>query len=413
MSRNNSRSLNMPLQIRRGTNAQRQAMTQALAQGELLYVTDDQRLYIGNGSTLGGVQITGYTDEDAQDAAAQLFTNGAPHTGITFAYNDAGAGITAVVDLLNNTGTIGGVFKGNVVAEDSTLLIDAASGQIVGPVFGNVTGNLTGNVTGNADTATVATSVAITATNSTAASHFITFVDTATGNENLRTDTALTYNPSTDTLTSGTFSGNVVGNTFGVHTGDVIGSVFADNSSLMVDAVSNTITASTVFTSTIDAGNDGLDFLTNSPDAVRIVGIEDPGINQIPSITLESSRGVVINPVNTVAGDLIGVFKVQGYHTGAYRYASGVITQWSASADFTQTFPRSNLLISLGNNSATQTVTASLSGDGIFVAGALQTGVYVTTPSDTRPTPAKGMIIFNDTAGVFQGYNGAAWVNLN
>ena len=114
----------MPLQIRRGTNAQRQAMTQALAQGELLYVTDDQRLYVGNGSTLGGVQITGYTDEDAQDAAAQLFVNGAPHTGITFSYNDAGASITAVVDLLNNTGTIGGVFKGNIVAEDSTLLID-------------------------------------------------------------------------------------------------------------------------------------------------------------------------------------------------------------------------------------------------------------------------------------------------
>ena len=367
MSRNNSRSLNMPLQIRRGTNAQRQAMTQALAQGELLYVTDDQRLYIGNGSTLGGVQITGYTNEDAQDAAAQLFTNGAPHTGITFSYNDAGAGITAVVDLLNYQGTIGAAaFKGTFVGDDSTILVDGVTGTLKGSLIGSVTGNVTGNVVGN-----------------------------ITGN------------------VTGNVVGNITGNTAGVHTGDVIGSVFADNSSLMVDAVSNTITASTVFTSTIDAGNDGLDFLTNSPDAVRIVGIEDPAINQIPSITLESSRGVVTNPVNTVAGDLIGVFRVQGYHTGAYRYASGVVTQWSASADFTQTFPRSNLLISLGNNSGTQTVTASLSGDGIFVAGALQTGVYVTTPSDTRPTPAKGMIIFNDTAGVFQGYNGAAWVNLN
>ena len=62
----------MPLQIRRGTNTQRTAMTQPLAQGELLYVTDDQRLYIGNGSTLGGVQITGYTNEDAQGAVAQV-----------------------------------------------------------------------------------------------------------------------------------------------------------------------------------------------------------------------------------------------------------------------------------------------------------------------------------------------------
>ena len=52
----------MPLQIRRGTDAERLAMTQPLAQGELLFVSTPgaERLYIGNGSTLGGVQITGY-----------------------------------------------------------------------------------------------------------------------------------------------------------------------------------------------------------------------------------------------------------------------------------------------------------------------------------------------------------------
>jgi hypothetical protein len=81
-------------------------MTQALAQGELLYVTDEQKLYVGNGSTLGGIQITGYTDENAQDAAAGLFANGT-HSGITFAYNDAGASISAELDLTTNTGTIG------------------------------------------------------------------------------------------------------------------------------------------------------------------------------------------------------------------------------------------------------------------------------------------------------------------
>ena len=54
----------MPLQIRRGTDAERLAMTQPLAQGELLFVSTPgaERLYIGNGSTLGGIQITGYTN---------------------------------------------------------------------------------------------------------------------------------------------------------------------------------------------------------------------------------------------------------------------------------------------------------------------------------------------------------------
>lgn len=185
----------MPLQIRRGTNAQRQAMTQALAQGELLYVTDDQRLYIGNGSTLGGVQITGYTDEDAQDAAAQLFVNGAPHTGITFSYNDAGAGITAVVDLLNYQGTIGAAaFKGTFVGDDSTILVDGVTGVLRGSLIGSVTGNVTGNVVGN-----------------------------VTGN------------------VVGNVTGDVVGNTTGYHTGDVKGSVVGDDSTILIDGIGSTI----------------------------------------------------------------------------------------------------------------------------------------------------------------------------
>ena len=53
----------------------------------------------------------------------------------------------------------------------------------------------------------VAQTVALTATNGTNATHYLTFVDSATGNEVVRTDTALSYNPSTNTLSAGTFSG--------------------------------------------------------------------------------------------------------------------------------------------------------------------------------------------------------------
>ena len=141
----------MPLQIRRGTDAERLAMTQPLAQGELLFVSTPgaERLYIGNGSTLGGIQITGYTNADAKDAAAAAFTGGT-HSGITFTYNTTTDLISANVDLSNYQGILrADAFKGSVFADDSTLLVDAVSGTIVGPVVGNVTGNLTGNVTGN------------------------------------------------------------------------------------------------------------------------------------------------------------------------------------------------------------------------------------------------------------------------
>ena len=167
----------MPLQIRRGTDAERLAMTQPLAQGELLFVSTpgSERLYIGNGSTLGGVQITGYTNADAKDAAAASFTGGT-HSGITFTYNTVTDLISANVDLSNYQGTLrADAFKGSVFAEDSSLLVDAVAGIVPAAVV------------------------------------------------------------------SGTFSGDVVGNTTGYHTGDVKGSVFADDSTLLVDAVSGTI----------------------------------------------------------------------------------------------------------------------------------------------------------------------------
>ncbi len=54
----------------------------------------------------------------------------------------------------------------------------------------------------------------------------------------------------------------------------------------------------------------------------------------------------------------------------------------------------------------------SFNNDGSFTAPVIQTGVYTDTP-ETRPTGVKGMIIFNDTTGKFQGFNGSTWVDLN
>ena len=47
----------MPLQFRRGTDAQRTAATPAA--GEPVWVTDTQKLYVGDGSTAGGIEIAG------------------------------------------------------------------------------------------------------------------------------------------------------------------------------------------------------------------------------------------------------------------------------------------------------------------------------------------------------------------
>ena len=129
----------MPLQIRRGTTAQRLAITPLI--GELVYDTTTGQLFVGNGSTLGGATTTGISTEDAQDAAASLFTTGS-HSGITFAYNDAAGRIDATVTVAA-TGPFDGDLTGSVFSDGSTLLVDGTGGRLVGPL---ATSGLAGNL---------------------------------------------------------------------------------------------------------------------------------------------------------------------------------------------------------------------------------------------------------------------------
>ena len=108
------------------------------------------------------------------------------------------AGNTEVQDL-----DIGGVATG-----DGSALTDLNGSQIttgtvaaarVATLNQNTTGS-SGSCTGNAATATVATSVTVTANNSTDETIFPVFVDGATGTQGLETDTGFTYNPSSGTL---------------------------------------------------------------------------------------------------------------------------------------------------------------------------------------------------------------------
>lgn len=50
----------MPLQVRRGTNAQRTAVTPVA--GEPVFTTDTKQLYVGDGTTVGGVSVGGVSD---------------------------------------------------------------------------------------------------------------------------------------------------------------------------------------------------------------------------------------------------------------------------------------------------------------------------------------------------------------
>ena len=394
----------MPLQIRRGTNAERLAMTQPLAEGELLYVvTPEERLYIGNGTTLGGVQITGYTDGDAKDAAAEIFTDGA-HNGITFSYNTATNVITANVNLSDYAGTIrADAFKGSLFADDgSTIasqpLVDAISGTFNGNLVGNVTGNVIGNVTGN-----------------------------VTGN--------LTGNV-TGNLT-GNITGDLTGNTVGFHTGDTKGSVFAADSGVVVDSIDR------IFYGAVDAGDtvlaDGaltgtdfslgtistpLNLSMNLPGNLQIRQVTDPANGRF--ISLSQGRGTLTAPAAVQAGDELGGLVIRAYTSSLIE---GIAGAFGFVVDSTATiaggnFVKSKAIISAASDTSADIVdslvvdSAGVATSNAFVASKfMQLPVYAddTARLAAIPTPAKGMMVFmtSGTAPTVSNkpviHNGTAW----
>lgn len=122
----------MPLQLRRGTTAERLSIVPL--PGEPILDTDLNTIFIGNGTTAGGVSaLTGVTSEEAMDIIGQMFLNG-QHEGLTFSYGaeqDAAGRIDAKIDLSNYDGEVSAsAFRGSLFANDSQLLIDADTGSI-------------------------------------------------------------------------------------------------------------------------------------------------------------------------------------------------------------------------------------------------------------------------------------------
>ena len=385
----------MPLQIRRGTEAERLAMVPKLANGELLWITDAKKLYVGDGVLASSAlaPVTGFNAEDAQDAAASLFTTSPTHAGISFVYDDLAGKLTATVDLTS----YGANINASITADDSTLLVDAGSGRIVGPVFANVTGNVTGNLSGN-----------------------------VTGN--------LSGN------VTGNVTGNLTGNTTGYHTGDVKGSVFADNSGILVDAVDS------IFYGTVDTGDIRIDIDSITSNNLSIGTTTTPlnslqfhsdfftyrtiadGLNG-KFFTMTQSRGTLTSPAAIQAGDELGGVLIRAYTSSS---VSAVAGAFGFSIDPTAVisgggFVKSKAVIAASSDTSQDLVNALIiDSSGIASSNAFVASKYFQLPvyaddaarSTAIPTPAKGMMVFmtTGTSPVATNnaviYNGSAWVNV-
>ena len=208
----------MPLQLRRGTTAERLSIVPL--PGEPIYDTDLDTIFIGNGITAGGISaITGITSEDAQDIVGQMFVNG-QHDGLIFTYGptqDAANRIDVRLDLSNYDGEfVASAFRGSLYANDSTLLVDAVTGTIPYAV-------LSGAPTAVSDFANDL--------------GFISVADISDGTVTIDVN----------------------------NTGDLQGSVFADNSTILVDATNSAINLDgTVKGNIIPDANEAYDLGSNA-----------------------------------------------------------------------------------------------------------------------------------------------------
>jgi hypothetical protein len=144
------------------------------------------------------------------------------------------------VSLFNTTDTDWQIGFENNTTKNFIITNGAANLKLTSSGNIEITGILSG-------TASIATTVALVATNTTNATHFPVFVDAATGNENVRTDTGFTYNPSTGILTSTAFAGNLTGNV----TGNVTGNTSGTAGSVAAANITGTTLASNVVTSSL------------------------------------------------------------------------------------------------------------------------------------------------------------------
>lgn len=202
----------MALRLRRGSDAERATITPL--SGELIYVTDTNLLYVGDGTTQGGVEV----------GSANIANDTSPQLGGNLDLN--GNNITG-------TGNIN--INGTITATGNISLGDGAEDNVI--VGGVITSGLIPGVTDTYDLGSASNRWRQLHANGVAVDGEVTALS-YTG-DIVADDSTVVFDSSANTLRAeslvGTFTGNVVGNVVGDISGDITGSVFTDNSTLVID----------------------------------------------------------------------------------------------------------------------------------------------------------------------------------
>lgn len=457
----------MALQIRRGTDAQRLALSgvNLPVVGEPLFTTDTKKLFIGDGSTAGGVAL-GYYGSIVVSGQGTL--SAANNTDVLTVV--AGSNIDITTDPATDTMTISAaatftelknesirIFQNNIVGLNSNediIMNPSGSGKvdIVGnlSVSGTINGNLSGNVTGNLTG--VASSVTSQANSAT-----ITASSTNTANQIVLRDASGDFSAGVITAS---LSGNVTGNVTGVITGsagstlsgtvtgvfqteklrisdDVI-TTLNSNENVIIDPAGNghLIVRSYVRAERLEATQSpltsGITAVSASPTNAPFVlltahntastsvtpgGFANTGPVSGSTSVFVRSRGTPLAPIILQANDEIATMDFVGFNGTDYVVSSrmrGVVESVSGS----NVAGKIELVTSDSAGSIANRMIVSSSAITGTVPFSLPVVADDTARTALVPTPVKGMLILMESgttpaatnqAQVFDGTN---WVNL-
>ena len=382
----------MALQVRRGTDAERLALSGASAPlaGELLYTTDTKKLYVGDGSTAGGVAV----DTTLAAQYLNLTTNITPNASNTYDIGStSNAWRTGYFNGIVASGEIEAAsFNGNIVSDSSTVVVNANAGTVTA----NVTGTLTGD-TKASDNSTIIDHTAKTITG--------TSIGTHKGTVNAD-DNSLRIDGASDRITNSVL--DLDGDTITLQTGSAI-KIGTNNSASGVGFE--------IFNTDHTARN-----------AMRLYS-DDGNSNTFNSIEAYSSRGSIVTPTVSVADDLLFGYTHYGYDGSQYVQSSFIAAGVDSQATVGAGAVPGNIVMGTTPDNGVTNYTVTINKDGnlgvntltptekLDVVGNVKTSGFVqfgslTTAERNALSAVNGMVIYNSDDNKFQGYENGGWANL-
>lgn len=377
----------MSLILRRGTDAQRQTIT--FDQGEVIYTTDTQKLYVGDGATLGGKHIlassagAGVTFNSATQTLDFSTTNlgittsnvaeGANHYFTSQRAQDAAASLFTATGAPSKTGNITGVDSDGTVHISGTTTADMVTGETF-VVSGTPSHGLSAT-TYYVCTILTSTTLTIASTRPNAftgafLTSFTTGVVTGTTFGSGAEDTAITFtydsvnhiiraNVALDGVgitavsadPSPTLGGDLSIGNYNI-TGSGTGFINIAGGITSGDISTTSILASTSIKSPLFTGmatTDSVVISSSNPYIINANCITDgSGINT-PAISINAAKGTLASPTNTTSGDKLLNLQFSGYYNGTYLPAITFQGQWDTNAGLGSGYPGGKLLIGTGN----------------------------------------------------------------